>query len=70
MSYYRSKFGVKGKVFKNHERKRKLKMLCERYGLSEYMGELFLNELRLSTEPGDEPAKNHARMLGLLPEKK
>jgi hypothetical protein len=46
--------------------KRALKELCDKYGIPKGMEKLFLNELKLSTSRYDEPAKNHAKLLGLL----
>lgn len=43
-----------------------LKKLTNHFGLAEWSGEIFLNELKLSTEPGDQKAKDLATSLNLL----
>lgn len=50
------------------KRKEKLKQLTELYGLPDYMGEIFLSELKLtnSQHPEDLKAIERAKLLGLL----
>ena len=48
------------------ERKEKIKMLCEKFKVTEYMGELFLNEIKLSTDEANKPHREIAKLLGLM----
>lgn len=51
---------------KNKVNHRALKQLCEANNVPEYMGELYLSELRLSNAPQDDKARNQAKLLGLM----
>lgn len=44
----------------------KLKKLTDRFNLPEYMGELFLNEIKLSKNSIDDKAREIAKLLGLM----
>ena len=44
----------------------KLKQLADRYGVREYMAELFLTEIKLSPQGENEQEKETAKLLGLL----
>ena len=45
---------------------RALAELCEAHGVNPSLGSLFLNELKLSTNPADQIAINRAQILGLM----
>jgi hypothetical protein len=51
---------------KEEVNKRALKTLCKEFNLPEYLGPLFINELKLSNLPGDIPAQRQAKILGLM----
>ena len=44
----------------------KLKQLDDRYGVRDYMAELFLTEIKLSPHGENEKEKETARLLGLI----
>jgi hypothetical protein len=44
----------------------RLKQLCDKYKIPIHMGELWVNELRLSKLELDKPAQESAKILGLL----
>lgn len=55
---------IKDKIKKSNPHK--LKQLCDRYNIPIFMGELWLNELKLSKLEQDRPAQESAKILGLL----
>lgn len=67
---------MKKRIFKNwaHEkkkldRKRKIKELCEHFEVGfnhEIFGELYVNEIKLSTDSQDDERKRIAKTLGLI----
>lgn len=46
--------------------KSKMKQLTEASNLPEYMGELFLTEIKLSTDEANAHLRERARLLGLM----
>lgn len=46
--------------------KRKLKQLTDASGLPAYMGELFLTEIKLSTDEANAHLRDRAKLLGLI----
>ena len=46
--------------------KQRLKQLTDESKLPEYMGELFLNEIRLSTDEANRHLRERAKILGLI----
>jgi hypothetical protein len=48
------------------DRKQKLKQLTDRSNLPESIGELFLNEIKLSTDEANQHLRDNAKFLGLL----
>ena len=48
------------------EKKKKLKQLTDASNLPEYMGELFLSEIRLSTDEANAHLRDRAKLLGLM----
>ena len=48
------------------ELKKKMKQLTDASGLPEYMGELFLTEIKLSIDEANAHLRERARLLGLM----
>ena len=61
---------INERIFSNSqdkkELKKKLKQLTDASNLPESMGELFLNEIRLSTDEANEHLRERARLLRLM----
>lgn len=58
------------RVFTSKERKKKIKLklkeLIDLYNLPEYMGEMFLFELKNSNDKANQQARDRAKLLGLI----
>jgi hypothetical protein len=52
--------------FEKQNRKEALEKLCDKYGVSHFMGNLFLNEIKLAWHNSDKEQRYAVKYLGLV----